>query len=725
MATACSDGPDGGAQVAEHQSGLDASSVVQAASASGRYIVKFKNAAAGKSGLAGAGIAVALDLSARHNAVAAVMTPQQAAGLANNPNVVLVEEDPVRQPLAYADSFPGDWPASQGIPYGIDMVQANDTAVAQTGPATNVSVCIIDSGYLAAHEDRRESDGTIVVNGYSGVDNTASSDWNVDGDGHGTHVAGTIAGAGDNGVGVVGVLPLGVNLSIVRVFGDDGLWGYFPYTSGDPLYGSELAHAMGKCQELQQPGTKLVVSMSLGGGAASQIEEDAFEAAYNAKNTIVIAAAGNDGNSALSYPASYPSVVSVGAVDADENYASFSQYNVQVEVSAPGVGVMSTISHSGTGSVASSALLDDLAANAVAGTPDTSASGATGELVDGGNCASPPSGKNRRSWRNKIVLCARDGATYFQTMVDSAGSAGARAVVIRNHNQSGGGALSVTATGSIPGVGVNFADGESLVDIAGETVTVTATTLSPDPQGYTAYGGTSMATPHVSGVAALLWQKNPNITSQQLRTALRDAAHHPLVANDIDVNYGHGIIKAADAHAYLSGPCAVEDANGDLPCADGDECTWNRCVDVSGVATCLPSVAACVVEGPPEIVSITPPEGEQGRSVPVEMLGHDFRLDATLTIDATGDGTGVTLSDPTWYDTTKLSATFHIASDASLGEHIVTFTHVDAAGNPIESASKTFMVIEGTCSSRGASCTSGSDCCSGSCGGKPGRRTCK
>jgi serine protease len=82
--------------------------------------------------------------------------------------------------------------------------------------------------------------------------------------------------------------------------------------------------------------------MSIGGGASSTTEENAFIAAANA-GLINIAAAGNDGNTAHSYPASYNSVMSVGALDSNKNIASFSQRTNQVEIAAPGVAVNSTI----------------------------------------------------------------------------------------------------------------------------------------------------------------------------------------------------------------------------------------------------------------------------------------------------------------------------------------------------------------------------------------------
>jgi len=86
-----------------------------------------------------------------------------------------------------------------------------------------------------------------------------------------------------------------------------------------------------------------IVSMSLGGGGYSQTEADMYQGAYEQDNVLFVAAAGNAGSSATSYPASYPAVMSVGAVDSSNNRASFSQYNDFVEISGPGVQVQSTI----------------------------------------------------------------------------------------------------------------------------------------------------------------------------------------------------------------------------------------------------------------------------------------------------------------------------------------------------------------------------------------------
>ena len=143
----------------------------------------------------------------------------------------------------------------------------------------------------------------------------------------GTHVAGTIAAIGGNAQGVVGVAGTGVELFIVKHFADDG-------TS----WGSDLMRDVKACVD----NGANVVSMSLGGPTYFEYEDQGFQALYD-QGVLFVAAAGNDGISTYGYPASYSSVISVAAVDSSKNVAFFSQFNDQVELSAPGVAVLSTI----------------------------------------------------------------------------------------------------------------------------------------------------------------------------------------------------------------------------------------------------------------------------------------------------------------------------------------------------------------------------------------------
>ncbi|NVK88313.1 MAG: S8 family serine peptidase [Gammaproteobacteria bacterium] len=230
--------------------------------------------------------------------------------LKQRPDVELVEVDPKRYLLV------------EDTPYGIPMVQAPQVSDALTG---NMTVCIMDTGYSLGHEDLP----TTGVTGDDGYGSYDTGNWYEDGHGHGTHVAGTIAALGGNDTGVVGVNPGGnLKLHIVKVFNNSGAW----------AYGSDLVAAVDQCSAAGAS----VISMSLGGGASSSAEQAAFDNAFS-NGILSIAAAGNDGNSSLSFPASYDSVVSVAAVDSSGNKASFSQFNSQVEVAAPGVAVNSTL----------------------------------------------------------------------------------------------------------------------------------------------------------------------------------------------------------------------------------------------------------------------------------------------------------------------------------------------------------------------------------------------
>ncbi|KZN69316.1 S8 family serine peptidase [Pseudoalteromonas luteoviolacea] len=267
------------------------------------------------------------------NAVVMEVTPEQLAELEKNGDVETVEVDPKRYVPEVIEA--GISPLAESTPYGINMVQAK---LVSDAAAANRKVCIMDTGYHRAHED-------LVSAGVTGDDGYGSNDtglWYNDGNGHGTHVAGTIAALGGNGTGVVGVNPSGnLGLHIVKVFNDSGRW----------AYGSDLIEAINQCEAAGSH----ITSMSLGGSGSSTAERNAFDQSYQ-RGMLHIAAAGNGGNSALSYPASYNNVVSVAAVDSSENKASFSQYNSQVEIAGPGVGVNSTWNNGGYRSISGTSM---------------------------------------------------------------------------------------------------------------------------------------------------------------------------------------------------------------------------------------------------------------------------------------------------------------------------------------------------------------------------------
>lgn len=285
-----------------------------------RVIVAFKPGAkmAMKSMAAGANATVKAEIFGT-DAVAMEVPRTALKGLENNPNVEYIEEDHKRYAIALTTPSTGNpYATGQAVPYGIKQVQADLLSDINVG---NRKVCIIDSGYDRSHED-------LSGNVHTGDYDAGTGNWYTDENSHGTHVAGTIAAINNSGLGVVGVnANRRLKLHIVKVFSASG-W----------AYSSDLASAANKCRAAGAN----IISMSLGGSGSSTTESNAFATLANA-NILSIAAAGNAGNSSMSYPAGYSSVVSVGAIDEYKQWASFSQYNSKVELAGPGVNVYSTV----------------------------------------------------------------------------------------------------------------------------------------------------------------------------------------------------------------------------------------------------------------------------------------------------------------------------------------------------------------------------------------------
>jgi serine protease len=144
-----------------------------------------------------------------------------------------------------------------------------------------------------------------------------------------------------------------------------------------------------------------VINMSLGGGRSSVFERRAFDSLYSL-GILPIASAGNAGNTQTSYPAGYDSVVSVAAVDSNKVVADFSQKNATVELSAPGVGVLSTVPWLSTNTLT----VDGV--TYTGGSIEFAKSGtASGGLVNGGfaHATASWSGKRRavRAGRNQLL----------------------------------------------------------------------------------------------------------------------------------------------------------------------------------------------------------------------------------------------------------------------------------------------------------------------------------
>ena len=368
-----------------------------------RYIVTFRSSgtrsedtAAGARAVAAARGRVARELPGIR-AVSAWLPEQALESLRHRPDVESIEVDARRYLMASGPPWSDTNENGETIPYGIGMVQADQLSDVAAG---NRKICIIDTGYYRAHDDLQYANVTATPDAVTG-------DPYLDEYGHGTHVAGTIAGVGGNGIGVRGVNPSQrINLHIIKAFNKYGQW----------AYSSDVIYALAQCRAAGSH----IVNMSFGGPQSVTAEATAFADAY-AAGVLLVAAAGNGGSGDYSYPASYPSVISVAAMDANEGLAYFSQYNDEVELAAPGVAVLSTL---------------------------------------------------------------------------------------------------------------------------------------PAPYGYASWNGTSMATPHVSGAAALIWSYNPAWTNAQIRQALQQTAKDEGSPGK-DIAFGHGLVQAKAALDWLCGPNCV------------------------------------------------------------------------------------------------------------------------------------------------------------------------
>ncbi|MEO2267348.1 S8 family serine peptidase [Pseudoalteromonas sp. YIC-656] len=401
--------------------------------------------------------------------------------------------------------------SAQFIPYGLPMVQGDQVSY-QGGQ----KVCVIDSGYDITHPD-------LPSAAVTGSDNHGAGPWYEDQFAHGTHVAGTIAMVNNNIGGVGFVSDHSLDMHIVRVFAGNGAW----------AYSSDLAHAINECE---QAGSN-IISMSLGGTFSSPLEERAID--RSARNgVLMIAAAGNSGQPTHSYPASYDSVISVAAVDSIKQRASFSQRSSQIEFSAPGVEIFSS-TFQGRGARFNKFSIEQDDLNLLYFAMENSGLGSvTGELVDCGKGA-----ESCGDVTGKICLVERGEVPFFQK-VDQCAADGGVGVIVRN-NMPGRLIPMINPTDMIAGA-VTYSEGLKLMENLGKETTI-STANFPD---HDFMSGTSMATPHVTGVAALVWSNFPECSAQGIRMALRASAED-LGEQGYDYAYGWGLVQAKDAVDYI------------------------------------------------------------------------------------------------------------------------------------------------------------------------------
>ncbi len=473
-----------------------------------------------------------------------------------------------------------------------------------TTGSNSVVVAVIDSGVDYNHPDLSaniwtnpdetagngiDDDGNGYVDdvrGWDFVDDDNSPD---DSNGHGTHVAGTIAAVGNNSTGVTGV-SWAAEIMVLRFLNAFGLG-----TIADEISAIEYANAKGAH----------VINSSMGGAGFSQAEKDAIDAS----SALVVCAAGNEGSdndSTPSYPASYTSsnIITVAATDQDDNLASFSNYGAtSVDVAAPGINIysikpsretawsnnfddgdasdwltggtsfwgFSLISFSGSYSLADSpggnyqnntsswlkAHLLDLSSHTGAKL-EFKLNGSSESLYD---FLYVQASTNGADWTNQDVmvdsqiLSGISGTTsgfWLDASADLGAYDGNSTFFIR---------FLFTSDNTVPD------DGWYIDDVA---IKVASSTY--DGTEYQYLQGTSMAAPHVSGLAALIHAQKPSLTNTEIKAAIE---------NTVDIKSSlsgkvatGGRINAYSALASLDAPAAPSSLSATAASSSQIDLSW-------------------------------------------------------------------------------------------------------------------------------------------------------
>ncbi|MBM3267448.1 MAG: S8 family serine peptidase [Candidatus Sericytochromatia bacterium] len=251
--------------------------------------------------------------------------------LGNDSSVLYAEPNYIARVIPVSTKIvrPQDDPAVKyddpmaGKQYTLDKI-ALPAAHAITMGSTKTTLSVVDTGVDYAHPDFKAADGKSRV--IKGKDFANNDDDPNDKYGHGTHCAGIAAASANNKEGIVGVAP-GVNILAVKVLGDNGSGTYAGVAAGISYSADQGAK---------------VISMSLGGPSSSKVLEDAVKYAI-AKDSLIVAAMGNDYDNVKSYPAAIPGVMAVISTDSRDEKSDFSNYGDWASVSAPGSDILSTL----------------------------------------------------------------------------------------------------------------------------------------------------------------------------------------------------------------------------------------------------------------------------------------------------------------------------------------------------------------------------------------------
>ncbi|MFC1856735.1 S8 family serine peptidase [Thermodesulfobacteriota bacterium] len=456
-----------------------------------------------------------------------------------------------------------------------------------------VVIAVIDTGVDHLHPDLSDNiwRNTAELNGLPGIDDDTNNyeddfyGWDFAGDsgleanlgdndpmdvdveGHGTHVAGIIAGAGNNSQGIAGIC-WNAKIMALKVQSDNGT----SFEDWDVIEAIQYAIANGA----------QIVNCSFGGSDFLEIEYNAFVGLRDA-GVLAVCAAGNDGLNTddagnENYPAGYDldNIVSVAASTQIDTLASLSNYGLlSVDLMAPGIAIKSTVPAAGY-TDASVSYQDDsstieLPAIGMAHAGTTDENGITALAYDCGQGYLDEVPDSVNGYIALIKRGNRDGVDFFFSQkTENAQSKGAIAVIIYNDvvddfDQNGG--TLVTPGDWVPVVSITNADGLALISLipnSGEPIPFPLTLINKpldETSSYTSISGTSMAAPHVSGVAGLVLSLDSSLSYTAVKSTLMDSVDKIFSVTDKLVSGGR--LNAFNAVCEI---CSSNAEPGDLSC---------------------------------------------------------------------------------------------------------------------------------------------------------------
>ncbi|GAX17229.1 hypothetical protein FisN_10Lh083 [Fistulifera solaris] len=460
-----------------------------------------------------------LTVTFRRTHALAVTMPEELVGLLELDSQVKSLEDD-----APFTSF------SETIPWGVTSIQGHDSSIP---PPVNTGscfgICVIDTGLQVSHPDIPFTVGQPNIQGAE-FNLNPEERWYRPAPAalHGTHVAGTIIAQMNNNMGVAGIIedPANYCLLIARVFPD----------YGDVTDESMVDAALEWCVD---SGAK-VINLSLGGPRSNENSRAIYNSIVE-EGTLVVASSGNRAGGTYIYPASYDSVLSVSAVDRNLDRPVFSVYNDQVDVCAPGVDVLSTVPktivYDDQGGVYEAEMLH------FSSMPDADTLQAPLVVCSVDDCGDAT---------GRVCLMERGQNSFLDKAIECQSSGGVALILYNFDDSLFSGTLGEANAVSIPVMSIPRAQGLILTGRS-------SVAIEFQNGGYKSLSGTSMASPHVVGVAAKIWAARPDCSNLQVREAL-EATALDLGSRGKDIFYGHGLVQAADAYEYLltlPAPCGL------------------------------------------------------------------------------------------------------------------------------------------------------------------------